>query len=137
MKKIVIGLLGISAASALSLSTVAANPHDEYYSNDIFTAIEEARQRTHHYDYSHAQRYNRSTSQSIPLSRLLNKEMAQTIVETPDSIDVDPQAQNTENLDSETLSARDNEKLPTIEAAPLSLPTNVSIGATTVTVTAR
>ncbi len=137
MKNIVIGMLSMLASTTLSLNAVAANPHDEYYSNDIFTAIEEARQRTHHYDYSHAQRYNRSTSQSIPFSRLLNKEMAQTIVETPDSIDVDPQAQNTENLDSETLSARDNEKLPTIEAAPLSLPTNVSIGATTVTVTVR
>ncbi|MCD8523564.1 MAG: hypothetical protein LRY66_12240 [Saccharospirillaceae bacterium] len=138
MKNIVIGLLGMLASTTLSLNAVAANPHDEYYSNDIFTAIEEARQRTHHYDYSHAQRYNRSTSQSIPFSRLLNKEMAQTIVETPDSIDVDPQPhQSPDNRDGETLTSRDNETLPNIQTAPLSLPTNVSAGAASVTITVR
>ncbi len=61
----------------------AASPRDNYYSTDIFTAVEEARQRTHHYDYSHALRYNRSTSQSIPIPRLLNQEMAETLIETP------------------------------------------------------
>lgn len=137
MKNIVIGLFGMLASTTLSLNAVAANPHDEYYSNDIFTAIEEAKQRTHHYDYSHAQRYNRSTSQSIPFSRLLNKEMAQTIVETPDSIDVDPQPQNADNREGETLTSRDNEKFPNIQTAPLSLPTNVSAGAASVTITVR
>ena len=136
MKTVMTGLSGILAAT-LSFCAAAVNPHDEYYSNDIFTAIEEARQRTHHYDYSHAQRYNRSTSQSIQFSRLLNKEMAQTIVKTPDSIDVDPHTQNTDNLDSETLTARDSEKMPAIETAPLSLPTNVSSGAASVTITVR
>lgn len=61
----------------------AASPQDNYYAADIFTAVEEARQRTHHYDYSHALRYNRSTSQSIPIPRLLNQEMADTLIATP------------------------------------------------------
>lgn len=72
---------------ALSLFSpgVLATPSDQYYSTDIFTAIEEARQRTHHYDYSSALRYNRSTSQSIQIPRLMNREMAQTAIQTPDA----------------------------------------------------
>lgn len=59
---------------------------DDYYARDIFQAIKEAGKNTHHYDYSGALRYNRSTSLSIQLPRLLNQEMAQTIIETPDTI---------------------------------------------------
>lgn len=69
----------------ISLSALAGQAlQDEYYSNDIFTAIEEAKIRTHHYDYSSALRYNRSTSQSIQIPRLLNKDMEKTSIETPD-----------------------------------------------------
>lgn len=57
---------------------------DEYYSDDMFRAIEEAKVRTHYYDYSRSLRYNRTTSQSIQIPRLLNQEMAKTIIETPD-----------------------------------------------------
>ncbi len=56
---------------------------DEYYSSDIYNAIKEAKIRTHHYDYSNSLRYNRTTSQSIQIPRLLNQEMAITIIETP------------------------------------------------------
>ena len=67
--------------SGLSLTTLAApSQHDQYYSDDIFTAIEEAKQRTHHYNYSRAKRYNRTTSQSIQIPRLLNTEMDEHIV---------------------------------------------------------
>lgn len=57
---------------------------DEYYSSDIYNAIKEAKVRTHHYDYSNSLRYNRTTSQSIQIPRLLNQEMAITIIETPE-----------------------------------------------------
>lgn len=57
---------------------------DQYYSSDIFNAINEAKIRTHHYDYSQSLRYDRTTSQSIQIPRLLNQEMAKTIIETPD-----------------------------------------------------
>lgn len=68
--------------SLLSVSVLAVSPqHDQYYSDDIFTAIEEAKQRTHHYDYSRAHRYNRSTSQSIQIPRLLNSEMDKQVIE--------------------------------------------------------
>ena len=72
---------------ALPVNVLAASAQDDYYSRDIFQAIHEARKHTHHYDYSNALRYNRSTSQSIRIPRLLNQEMAQTIVETPDIIE--------------------------------------------------
>lgn len=60
------------------------NPHDEYYADDIFTAIDEARKRPHHYDYSTAKRYNRSTTQSLDIPRLLNKEMSVTSIDSKD-----------------------------------------------------
>lgn len=77
----------LSLLLALPVTSLAASAQDDYYSRDIFQAIHEARKHTHHYDYSNALRYNRSTSQSIRIPRLLNQEMAQTIVETPDIIE--------------------------------------------------
>lgn len=72
----------ILSALVLPFSATAVSPqHDEYYSDDIFTAIEEAKQRTHHYNYSRSKRYNRSTSQSIQIPRLLNTEMDEHVVE--------------------------------------------------------
>ena len=62
----------------------AVNPHDEYYADDIFTAINEAKKRPHHYDYSTAKRYNRSTTQSLDIPRLLNKEMSITSIDSKD-----------------------------------------------------
>lgn len=77
-----IKVLSIFALILSSLTASAVSPkHDEYYSDDIFTAIEEAKHRTHHYNYSRSKRYNRTTSQSIQLPRLLNKEMDKEVVE--------------------------------------------------------
>lgn len=104
---------------------------DEYYSKDIFRAIEEARYRTHHYDYSGALRYNRTTSQSIQLPRLLNQEMAQTIIETPDMVD---------NVVADTSSSSLN--LDTSSATPdsvrmLNSPTSINTNASDVSVIIR
>lgn len=68
----------------ISYSSWAVNPHDEYYTDDIFTAIEEAKKRPHHYDYSNAKRYNRTTTQSLDIPRLLNKEMEVTSIQSND-----------------------------------------------------
>lgn len=70
--------------SSPSLWANNAALEDEYYSSDIYNAIKEAKVRTHHYDYSNSLRYNRTTSQSIQIPRLLNQEMAITIIETPE-----------------------------------------------------
>jgi hypothetical protein len=78
--------LNKALALALTLSAPAVswgvNPHDEYYAEDIFVAIEEAKKRPHHYDYSSAKRYNRSTTQSLDIPRLLNKEMGSTSIDS-------------------------------------------------------
>ena len=75
-------LLTLIAIATLSSQTFAVSPqHDEYYSDDIFTAIEEAKHRTHHYNYSRHKRYNRTTSQSIDIPRLLNSEMDEQVIE--------------------------------------------------------
>ncbi|WP_420589735.1 hypothetical protein [Bacterioplanoides sp.] len=78
MKKITLFI----AIAILSSKAFAVSPqHDEYYSDDIFTAIEEAKHRTHHYNYSRHKRYNRTTSQSIDIPRLLNSEMDEQVIE--------------------------------------------------------
>ncbi len=75
----------ISFSSLLiAYSSWAVNPHDEYYADDIFTAIEEAKKRPHHYDYSNAKRYNRTTTQSLDIPRLLNQEMEVTSIKSED-----------------------------------------------------
>src|SRR5690554_709714 len=56
---------------------------DDYYSSDIYNAIKEAKIRTHHYDYSRNLRYDRTTSQSSQIPRSLNRDMANTSIETP------------------------------------------------------
>jgi len=71
-------------ALIISASSWAINPHDEYYADDIFTAIKEAKKRPHHYDYSRAKRYNRSTTQSLNIPRLLNQEMGSASIKSRD-----------------------------------------------------
>lgn len=63
---------------------MARSPGDEYYSGDIFEAIDAAKKDPHHYDYSGRHRYNRSTKQSIDLPRLKNKEMATKTILAPE-----------------------------------------------------
>lgn len=60
----------------------ARNPGDEYYSDNIFQAIDAAKNNPHHYDYSGRHRYNRSTKQSIDLRRLKNQEMAKKTIKS-------------------------------------------------------
>lgn len=71
-------------ALTISASSWAINPHDEYYADDIFTAIKEAKKRPHHYDYSSAKRYNRTTTQSLDIPRLLNQEMGSASIKSSD-----------------------------------------------------
>ncbi|MBL4796212.1 MAG: hypothetical protein JKY50_02230 [Oleispira sp.] len=72
-------------ALSIAASSWGINPHDEYYADDIFTAIKEAKKRPHHYDYSNAKRYNRSTTQSLDIPRLLNQEMGTANVKSNDA----------------------------------------------------
>lgn len=69
----------------ITASSWGINPHDEYYADDIFTAIKEAKKRPHHYDYSSAKRYNRSTTQSLDIPRLLNQEMGTASIKSNDA----------------------------------------------------
>jgi len=51
-----------------SLISFALEPMDGYYSNDLLGAVDEAKERPHHYDYSNTYRYKRTTAQSIHLN---------------------------------------------------------------------
>lgn len=93
-----------------SVTSWAMNPHDEYYADDLFTAIQEAKKRPHHYDYSSAKRYNRSTTQSLDIPRLLNQEMGSTSIESSDTnaisvtdIPLDEQLSDERNIYGEAL----------------------------------
>ena len=77
---------------------VAINPGDDYYSDDIFEAINEAKKRPHHYDYSSQKRYNRTTTQSIEIPRLMNAEMKETSIQSAQASDVNA------NLPQDTIS---------------------------------
>jgi hypothetical protein len=111
-------------ALVLSVSAWAMNPHDEYYADDIFTAIQEAKKRPHHYDYSNSKRYNRSTTQSLDIPRLLNQEMGSTSIESSDAnsisaadIPLDEQRSDQRNSYGEELV--DNQPTQIQTAAPI------------------
>lgn len=72
-------------ALSISASSFGINPHDEYYADDVFAAVKEAKRRPHHYDYSHAKRYNRSTTQSLDIPRLLHQEMGIANIKSNDT----------------------------------------------------
>jgi hypothetical protein len=84
MMKALFKALALTVISLTPALSWGVNPHDEYYTDDIFTAINEAKKRPHHYDYSNAKRYNRSTTQSLDIPRLLNKEMGITSIDSRD-----------------------------------------------------
>jgi hypothetical protein len=84
MKIFLTKVFALIIATLISTLSWGINPHDKYYDDDIFTAINEAKKRPHHYDYSTAKRYNRSTTQSLNIPKLLNKEMSITSIDSKD-----------------------------------------------------
>ena len=62
----------------LTVSTEALEPIDGYYSNDLLGAIDEAKERPHHYDYSNTFRYKRTTAQSINLNPININDLEET-----------------------------------------------------------
>ena len=118
----------VSAGGKSATSEDFRKAQDDYYANDLDAAINEARERTHHYDYSSEFRYERTTSQSIRFSRMLNTELEQQRIETaslaPTSAGAAPEASQVDSADStkDDTPAVDfisqNEKLPS--AAPIS-----------------
>lgn len=129
------------AASASSLNW-AVNPHDEYYTDDIFIAIDEAKKRPHHYDYSGAKRYNRTTTQSLDIPRLLNKEMEITSINSRDEnrisaadTPIGKQQQKQYLVKDKDVTA--NRALPINTAAPIIGNPNVSSPGITTNIIAR
>jgi len=118
-------------ALAVSVSSWSINPHDEYYADDLFTAIKEAKKRPHHYDYSNAKRYNRTTTQSLDIPRLLNQEMGSASVKSNDTnsvalaeVPLNEQPSDKRNAYSESLI--DNQTAPIQTSMPKLGSSNVS-----------
>jgi len=80
---LIICMNSVAEVNKAATSSELRKHNDDYYSNDLETAVEEARNRTHHYDYSNSLRYERTTSQSIRFTRLANDDLEETTIETP------------------------------------------------------
>lgn len=96
---------------------------DDYYADDLYKAISEAKVRTHHYDYSNEHRYDRTTSQSIQFPRMLNNELDNQVIETPalGGMNEDTE-ENNEGLDVARVNMlQDNDKL-NLDANSISAP---------------
>jgi hypothetical protein len=124
MKTLFTQVLAILITSLIPALSWGVNPHDKYYDDDIFTAIDEAKKRPHHYDYSTAKRYNRSTTQSLDIPRLLNQEMSITSIESEDEnsitaadTPVTDQRQNQYEVNDEDVAA--NRSLPVNTVMPI------------------
>ncbi|GGY36620.1 hypothetical protein GCM10011297_07160 [Bacterioplanes sanyensis] len=109
------------------LATTSWANQDNYYSDDLFEAIEAARQYTHHYDYSQPYRYNRTTSLSIELPRLLNQEMAQKYVMTPDQVDLQGNPKNTHALPADKANTNTTPAQSSSVATSVSQPVSVRV----------
>lgn len=127
----VAGFLAISLSNwalADNTSATTQKKDDAYYADDLNAALSEARQRTHHYDYSNAMRYNRSTSQSISLTRIRNQDLESLMVEsaslgsdTPMPEDDNEVATSNSN-DIDDLTPSSNEAVSSVPANRPSMP---------------
>ncbi len=140
-RKIASSILFCGLTAVAVADTYYPGDKDDYYSDDLETAVTEAKQRTHHYDYSNTLRYNRTTSQSIEIPRLQNQDLAYTAIETPA---LAPTAASAESLNVEQtvdplLSNKETRVLTTVQEPKVALPNigNAPVLAPPVTVTVR
>jgi hypothetical protein len=97
-----------------SVNSYGVEPMDNYYADDLIDAVNQAKERPHHYDYSSTYRYKRTTAQSIDLNRLDLNELDETRLEMQgQSAELIPDAS-----DEELLSLKDNKRIPKEGSAP-------------------
>jgi len=112
---------------------------DDYYASDLDAAISEAKERTHHYDYSSEFRYERTTSQSIRFSRMLNDELDEQVVES-ESLGAPAAGPSNDQGDAGFDSLAQADQISLNEPAQGSLPAStqsVPVPANTISVTIR
>ncbi len=80
---------------------VFAEPMDNYYSDDLLDAVDQARAKPHHYDYSNTYRYKRTTAQSIQLNQLDLDELDTTRLEI-NSVKTESYVDNTKHENNNT-----------------------------------
>ncbi|WP_430460105.1 hypothetical protein ACQUQU_12900 [Thalassolituus sp. LLYu03] len=74
-------ILPVIVLAAVSFHGSAATPNEAYYSQDIDDAVAAAKRNPVDTEYVGSSWYNRSTSRSFPLPKLLNTEMDSEVVE--------------------------------------------------------
>lgn len=100
----------------LSHNSLAIEPQDNYYSNDLDNAVHQAKENPHHYDYSSNYRYKRTTAQSIELNRLDLNELDETRLEITEK--------NTDTTHVASMGNVSEEKLPNLKQDDLTFGRN-------------
>ena len=101
-------VLFISGILLFPLLGSAIEPMDGYYSNDLLGAVDEAKERPHHYDYSNTYRYKRTTAQSIHLNPINLADLESTHLSMR-NLNENREEDINQNLASEELSLDSNE----------------------------
>ncbi|MGK0445204.1 MAG: hypothetical protein ACJA1U_002144 [Bermanella sp.] len=106
---------------SLSIHCYAIEPMDNYYANDVIDAVNQAKERPHHYDYSSTYRYKRTTAQSIELNRLDLNELDETRLDMQgNAVDLIPNPSK-----EEILSLNDDKNVPAESNNTLTTPQTV------------
>lgn len=106
---------------SLSIHCYAIEPMDNYYANDVIDAVNQAKERPHHYDYSSTYRYKRTTAQSIELNRLDLNELDETRLDMQgNTVDLIPNPSK-----EEILSLNDDKNVPAESNNTLTTPQTV------------
>lgn len=109
------------AMTLLTMHTNASDLIDNYYSNDINTAVNTARERPHHYDYSTTYRYKRTTAQSIELKKLNLDELDETRLKMDGQLAQQEQQSNV-NGESNAIAFDADSQLEANQTQPSELP---------------
>lgn len=105
-----------------SMSIHASDLMDNYYSNDINTAVNTARERPHHYDYSTTYRYKRTTAQSIELQKLNLNELDDTRLKMDSQ---QPKQEPTVNGETNNLAFEQDKQLDLKQNQAVELPSAI------------
>ena len=122
----------VSIVFFYSIVCVAIEPIDGYYSDDLLGAVDEAKERPHHYDYSNTYRYKRTTAQSIHLNQVNLEELEETHLSIANKSVKDDDRNflaldsNTRKLKGDNLTSLDN-KNNSLNLPTIALPKNTAI----------
>ncbi|EAT12027.1 hypothetical protein HF888_04355 [Bermanella marisrubri] len=112
----------VLAMTFLTMHTSASDLIDNYYSNDINTAVNTARERPHHYDYSTTYRYKRTTAQSIELKKLNLDELDETRLKMSGNL---PEQNTAINNENNTIALENDQRVEPQQSSTSDIPSAI------------